>query len=73
MNNAVMNLAEPQTLLGDWHRDPEGRVVAVICECGNPMYYQRKIHSRLVDPEKGAALCKRCKEWVRVPVRFSNQ
>ena len=51
----------------------KGRVVAVICECGNPMYYQRKVHARIVDPDQGTALCKRCKEWVRVPVRFSNQ
>lgn len=72
MNNAVMNLAEPDILLGDWYRDPEGQVVAVICECGNPMYYQSKVHSRIVDPTAGTALCKRCKAWVRVPVRFCN-
>jgi hypothetical protein len=68
-----MNLVEPVPLLGEWHRDPEGKVVAVICECGNPMYYQRKVHSRLVDPHAGTALCKRCKQMVRVPVQFSNQ
>ncbi len=73
MNSAVMNLAEPVPLLGDWHRDPAGHVVTVICECGNPMYYRRKVHSRLLDPERGTALCKKCKGWVRVPVRFSNQ
>ena len=73
MNATAMNLVEPVPLLGEWHRDPEGKVVAVICECGNPLYYQWKVHSRLVDPHAGTALCKRCKQMVRVPVQFSNQ
>lgn len=74
MNAAVINLKlESPPLLGEWIRDASGRVVAVICDCGQPLYYRGAVHSRLVDPHAGTALCKRCREMVRVPVEFRNQ
>ncbi len=57
---------------GDWYRDPAGKVTTVICECGAPVFYRGAIHSRLVVPENGTALCKRCRAMVRVPVAFSE-
>lgn len=72
MNDAVTISDDAKILLGEWHRDADGKVVAVICDCNYPIYYRRKVHSRLVDPDAGTARCKRCKSWVRVPVRFCN-
>ena len=56
---------------GDWFRDREGKVTTVVCECGSPVFYRGAIHSRLVVPENGTALCKRCRAMVRVPVVFT--
>lgn len=58
---------------GDWFRDPTGRVTTVVCACGAPVFYRGAIHSRLVVPENGTALCKRCKRMVRVPVIFGEK
>lgn len=69
MNNAAI-VSRPAVVNGQWRRDNAGRVVAVICDCGASIYFGRKIHSRLVDPHEGVALCKCCKSFVRVPVGF---
>lgn len=53
-----------------WLRDETGRVKCVICRCGETVYYKGAIHSRLVVPENGTALCKRCRASVRVPVGY---
>lgn len=73
MNDAAISLTEAPVHPGDWTRDADGRVMVVLCECGAPVYYRGMIHSRLVNPHNGTALCKRCREWVRVPAGFSNQ
>lgn len=51
-----------------WYRDSTGQVTAVVCGCGQPVFYKGAIHSRLVVPVDGTALCKKCREMVRVPV-----
>lgn len=73
MNDAATLLAEETPLAGDWFRDSQGRVTTVVCDCGQPVYYRGAIHSRLVVPIDGTALCKRCRCMVRVPVAFSEE
>lgn len=57
---------------GEWYRDDDGRTRVVVCACGAPVFYRGAIHSRLVVPENGTALCKRCRRMVRVPVVFAD-
>jgi hypothetical protein len=67
MNNVAIVLTEPQER---WHRDEAGHVKSVVCRCGQPVYYKGAIHSRLVLPAEGTALCKKCRGMVRVPVGY---
>lgn len=55
---------------GIWDYDDAGQVIAVTCDCGSPLYYGDAIHSRIVLPKEGIARCRKCKQWVKVPVTF---
>lgn len=55
---------------GKWKRNADGRVVTVYCDCGEAVFYRGAIHTKLVIPGDGTALCKSCRCMVRVPVRF---
>lgn len=69
MNDLAINLTDAQPVLeGEWHRDVDGRVKSVYCDCGYPVFYRDAIHARLVVPKDGTALCKNCRTMVRVPV-----
>lgn len=72
MNDAATGLIKESLppLEGDWRRDKNGRVTGVTCECGEPVFYRKTLHSRVVWPEEGTALCKRCRRKIRVPISF---
>lgn len=55
---------------GKWRRNETGRVVTVYCDCGEAVFYRGAVHSRLVIPGDGVALCRKCRRLVRVPIRF---
>lgn len=45
----------------------------VRCACGAVIFDGTVIKSRVVklfEPGGGSALCKRCKEWVKVPITY---
>lgn len=71
MKDAAISLGKvPEIVPGRWQRDGNNAVVMVSCECGRPIFYDGAIHSRLVVPGEGVALCRGCKRLVKVPVRL---
>lgn len=58
----------PDVAPGIWHYGADQQVSVVQCECGQPIYYREAIHTRLVIPKLSAALCRRCRRLVRVPL-----
>ncbi len=60
----------PTIIAGQWQYDAAGIVTVVLCDCRHPIYSNGVIKSRVVLPYYSAALCKNCKELVRVPIRF---
>lgn len=73
MKNVVIGLGQkvPEIVQGQWQRNDSNHVTLVICDCGRPIFYEGAIHSRIVIPGEGVALCKGCKRLVRVPVQLA--
>lgn len=72
-SSVATNLDSPRPpCAGKWRLNEAGRVVTVYCDCGEAVFYRGAIHSRLVIPGDGTALCKRCRGMVRVPVVYGH-
>lgn len=70
--SSAATLLDKPVFEGKWRRNEDGRVVTVYCDCGEAVFFRGAIHSRLVIPGDGTALCKNCRGMVRVPVRFDG-